>query len=133
LHAVAFVESFIDARRTDGTTHEAAAVLIEAVHVTDDRQAGARLQEQWRDLGLAVPLVVLESPSRAATTALLGYIGFLQSHTHPRTLVTVALPETVPTRWWHPLVRNYFASRLKLTLLSRPGVAVLSVPLALQD
>jgi hypothetical protein len=132
LHAVAFVESLVGEPTRDGETHEP-AVVVEAVHVTDDRQAGVRLQQQWRELGLVIPLVVLESPSRAATPALLEYIEFVQDGAHLRTVVTVALPETAPTRWWHPLMRNYLASGLKLALLSKPGVSVLSVPLALQD
>jgi hypothetical protein len=43
------------------------------------------------------------------------------------------LPETLPTRWWHPLLRNYLACRLKWTLLFRPGISVLSVPYYAQD
>jgi hypothetical protein len=133
LHAVAFVDSLVGSAGRDAQSNGEPQVAVEALHVTDDREAGMRLQQEWRDLELEVPLVVLESPSRAAAPALLSYIDFLQGRSHLRTMVTVALPETVPTRWWHPLIRNYFASRLKLTLLSRPGVSVLSVPLALPD
>ncbi len=101
--------------------------------MTDDRDEGQRLQRHWQDLGLAVPLVVLESPNRAPAATLSQYIAFLQRESGLRTVVTVAIPETVPTRWWHPLFCNYFASRLKLALMPRPGVTVLSVPLAVDD
>jgi hypothetical protein len=80
-----------------------------------------------------VPLVVLESPNRAAAEALQDYIDYLRSESPGRIMVMVALAETVATRWWHPLVRNYFASGLKFALLGRPGVTVLSVPLAVRD
>lgn len=33
--------------------------------------------------------------------------------------ITVIVPEVLPTRWWHPLVHNYFAWRLKWILLFR--------------
>jgi amino acid transporter len=132
LHAVAFILSLVGDQAPQ-VRGERSRVLIEAVHVTDSREDGTRLQGHWQDLGLAVPLVVLESPTRAAAPALLRYISFLQRQAGVRTMVTVAIPETVPTRWWHPLVRNYLASRLKLALLTQPGVAVLSVPLALPD
>lgn len=107
--------------------------VIEAVHVTDNREDGERMQRKWRELELNVPVVVLESPNRAAAGTLVQYIEFLQTGSGLRTIVTVAIPETVPTRWWHPLVRNYLASGLKLALLSRPGVTVLSVPLTVHD
>jgi hypothetical protein len=133
LHAIAFVESLVGLAARDGQSIGEPSVIVAGLHVTDDREAGVRLQQQWRDLDLEVPLVVLESPGRAPAPAMLVYIDFLQDRSRLRTMVTVALAETAPTRWWHPLIRNYFASRLKLTLLSRPGVSVLSVPLALPD
>ncbi len=77
-------------------------------------------------------VVVLESPARETTSALLRYIDYVQSSSS-RTLVTVAIPETATWRWWHPLVRNYLGSRLKLELLSRSDVSVMSVPLGVRD
>jgi amino acid transporter len=134
LHAVAFVRSLVGSQPPpDGTGDSASRVVIEAVHVTDDRKDGARIQQEWRALDVGVPLVVLESPNRAAAPALQEYIVFLQRDSPGRVMVMVALPETVATRWWHPLVRNYFASGLKFALLGRPGVTVLSVPLAVRD
>lgn len=129
LNAIGYLLSLLGQGLADGKQR----AVIEAVHVTDDPEEGRRLQQEWAKLRLTVPLVVLESPERATTTALVQYIQFLQNQSGVRTIVTVAIPETVPTRWWHPLVRNYLASGLKLALLSRPGVTVLSVPLAIHD
>jgi amino acid transporter len=134
LHAVAFVVSLVgDQKAAAETNDKPSRVVIEAVHVTDDRKDGARIQQEWRRLELGVPLVVLESPNRAAAEALQDYIDYLRSESPGRIMVMVALAETVATRWWHPLVRNYFASGLKFALLGRPGVTVLSVPLAVRD
>ena len=52
--------------------------VIEAVHVTDNREDGERMQRKWRELELNVPVVVLESPNRAAAGTLVQYIEFLQ-------------------------------------------------------
>ncbi|MBV9580049.1 MAG: APC family permease [Chloroflexi bacterium] len=106
---------------------------IEALHVTDDLEAGAKLQQDWQSLGLPVPLVLVESPRRDTTAALLQYIAHAQRESDGRTQVTVVIPETTTRRWWHPLVRNYLGSRLKLELLSRPDVSVMSVPLTIND
>jgi amino acid transporter len=107
--------------------------VVQAVHVTDDRDAGERLRQDWTTLQLDVPLVVLESPYRATTEALLAYLALLEQLGPERTTVTVVLPETLPFRWWHPLLRNYLAWRLKWALLFRPNTVVVSVPLRVPD
>jgi len=81
-----------------------------------------------------VPLIVIESPSRAAAEALIQYVQFQQrTDGVQRTQVSVAIPETAPTHWWDVFVRNYLGSRLKVALLSRPEVSVWSIPLLLKD
>jgi hypothetical protein len=103
------------------------------VHITDNREDGVQLQREWHQTQLTIPLVVLESPYRATTDALLRYLDYLAREQEGRTLLTVVLSETLPTRWWHPFLRNYLAWRLKWALLFRPGVTVLSVPLLVRD
>lgn len=137
LHAIGFVLSLVSECPADGQPvrrghRSRSGTVVEAVHVTDDREAGRGMQREWQSLELPVPLVVLESPEREATAALLRYIEYVQSSTG-RTLVTIAIPETAARRWWHPLVRNYLGTRLKLELLSRSDVSVMSVPLGVRD
>jgi hypothetical protein len=106
---------------------------IQAVHVTDDHEAGRQAVAEWNAARVGVPMVVLESPYRATAEALLRYIDLLQAEHGPGAVVTVVLPETLPTRWWHPLLHNYLAWRLKWALLFRPGACVLSVPYFVRD
>jgi hypothetical protein len=130
LNAVAFARTLI------GGSHDGRRPVprpIEAVHVTDDQQRGARVLAEWNAMRLGVPMVVLETPYRATAEALLRYIDLLQHEHGAGTAVTVVLPETLPTRWWHPLLRNYLAWRLKWALLFRPGTSVLSVPYVVRD
>jgi hypothetical protein len=47
---------------------------------------------------------------------------------NPRDLVVVFVPEYVVNRWWEGMLHNQSALRLKLRLLSIPGVVVTSVP-----
>ena len=96
---------------------------VEAVHVTDDLREAADLRREWDALELGLPLVILESPFRADAGALIRYVDLVQKREDPDTFVTVVLPELLPTRWWHPLVHNYFAWRLKWLLLFRPRTA----------
>jgi amino acid transporter len=106
---------------------------IEAVYVTDDRSAGEALRQQWDRLQTGVPMIILDSPYRATASALLKYLDVVQKREPPHTFVTVMLAELQPTRWWHPLVHNYFAWQLKWLLLFRRGTAVTSVPYAVRD
>jgi amino acid transporter len=106
---------------------------VEAVHVTDDTQRGEELRRHWQELETGVPLVILDSPTRSTLGALLRYLDFVQKHVEPHCFVSVIVPELLPTRWWHPLLHNYFAWRLKWSLLFRRRTAVTSVPYEARD
>jgi hypothetical protein len=106
---------------------------VEAVHVTDDRAQAEELRREWDSVHPGVPLVILESPIRDPSGALLKYLDFIQKHEDPQCFVTVILPELRPSRWWHPLLHNYFAWRVKWVLLFRPRTAVTSVPFEIKD
>jgi amino acid transporter len=98
-----------------------------AVHVSDDEQDIERLQAKWRLWGDRVPLEIINSPYRSLVPPLLRYIDGMQ-HSLPADTVIVVLPEMVATRWWHNLLHNQTALRLKAALLYRPGIVVVSVP-----
>ena len=134
LNAVAFARTLRGAVDSVGNGgHPGGPTGIEVVHMTDDHDDGARVVAEWNALRLGVPMVVLESPYRETAEALLRYIDLLQHERGPNVIVTVVLPETLPTRWWHPLLHNYLAWRLKWALLFRRGTCVLSVPYFVRD
>ena len=62
---------------------------------------------------------------------LLRYIDAIDNQRSDDTLLIV-LPELVATRWWHQLLHNQTALRLKAQLLFRPGTVVINVPYHLQ-
>ena len=51
---------------------------------------------------------------------------------HNDDTIIIVLPELVATRWWHALLHNQTALRLKAQLLFRPGTVVINVPYHLQ-
>jgi hypothetical protein len=102
-----------------------------AVHVCDDADHITRLRRRWDVWGNHVPLVIIESPYRSLVRPLLAYIDAVDRQITDRTLVIV-LPELVATRWWHQLLHNQTALRLKAALLFRPGTVVINVPYHLQ-
>ena len=104
---------------------------VVAVHISDDEEDIARLRAKWEIWGNHVPLEIIESPFRSLVRPLLAYIDALDKQVRDDTLIII-LPEMVATRWWHQLLHNQSALRLKAALLFRPGTVVASVPYHLQ-
>ncbi len=96
------------------------------VDETDTR----RIQKQWEEYDVGVPLTVIESPYREITRPILDFVKSLRRNA-PRDVVTVFIPEYVVGRWWEHLLHNQSALRIKGRLLFEPGVMVTSVPFQL--
>jgi hypothetical protein len=105
---------------------------VRAVYVNMDHGSTATLEEQWRQIGGGVPLVVLDSPYRSIMEPLLEYIEDVR-RASPGSFVTVVLPEFVPARWWHHLFHNQRALLVKGALLFTPDTVVTSVPFHLKE
>jgi amino acid transporter len=104
---------------------------VRAVYVNVDPAVTERLQGDWKQWGLGVPLVVLESPYRSLMEPFLEYIEQVDAE-HPDDFLTVVLPEFVPAKWWHHLFHNQRALLIKGALLFKPNVVVTSVPFHLR-
>lgn len=102
-----------------------------AVHICDDEGHIERLRAKWDVWGNHVPLEIVESPYRSFIRPLLRYIDAVDRE-HRGSTIIIVLPELVATRWWHQLLHNQTALRLKAQLLFRPGTVVINVPYHLQ-
>ena len=100
---------------------------VSAVFVSDDPIKIAAIRHDWDEWGNHVPLVVIESPFRAVIQPFLTYLDEV-SNLHPDATMMVFIPELVAIRWWHGLLHNQTALRLKAALLFRPGTVVVNVP-----
>ncbi|HLL69489.1 MAG TPA: APC family permease [Micromonosporaceae bacterium] len=98
-----------------------------AVTVATSDEDVRRLQEQWAERTIRIPLTVLDAPYRDITTPVLQYLARLRQD-GPRDLVVVYIPEYVVGRWWEQLLHNQSALRLKARLLFQRRVMVVSVP-----
>jgi amino acid transporter len=114
LRAIAYAQ----ATRPDTLT-----CLTVNVDETDTR----RIQQQWEEHDIGVPLTVIESPYREITRPIVEYVK-ARRRDAPRDVVTVFIPEYVVGRWWEHLLHNQSALRIKTRLLFEPGVMVTSVP-----
>ncbi len=100
---------------------------LEALYVAVDEHDSQRLQKEWFDKAIDVPLVIRESPFREVTRPVLEYVRNFPRESE-RDVVTVIIPEFVVGKWWENLLHNQSALALKGRLLFQPGVAVISVP-----
>ena len=98
-----------------------------AVYITDDEAHIKEMREKWQRWGNHVQLQIIESPYRSVVRPLLNFLDAIEDQLKGNTLMVV-LPELVQTRWWHQLLHNQTALRLKAALLFRPGTVVINVP-----
>ncbi len=103
---------------------------LRAVTVASDEVADG-LPREWRDRGVPVPLVVIESPYRETVRPVVRYVHQLLRE-NPGDVVSVVIPEYVVEHWWQNLLHNQTALRLKGRLLFEPSVTVTSVPWVLR-
>ena len=100
---------------------------LQALYIAVDDEESRRLQQEWEEKGIDVPLVVRESPFREVTAPVLDFVRNFPREGE-RDVVTVIIPEFVVGKWWEQLLHNQSALLLKGRLLFQPGVMVTSVP-----
>lgn len=89
------------------------------------------MKNKWDNLFPDVCLIVLESPYRSITQPLLEFIDEIHDE-HPDGIITVILPELVPSKWWHHLLHNNTALFIKGLLLFKKGIVSTSLPFHLR-
>ncbi|MEV5710605.1 APC family permease [Actinoallomurus sp. NPDC052274] len=100
---------------------------LTALSVATSPEEADRLEREWAERDIPVPLTILDSPYRDITGPVLDYVARIRVRS-PRDVVCVFIPEYVVGRWWEHLLHNHSALRLKARLLFRPGVMMTSVP-----
>ena len=97
-----------------------------AATIAGDAEQVLALQTTWAEMGIDIPLVVVDSPYREFTRPAVDYIRSL--HPSADHTVTVIIPEFVVEHWWENVLHNQNALRLKAALLGVPWVVVISIP-----
>ncbi len=98
-----------------------------AVSVATDEEDHQRIERQWEEHHIDVPLEVLYSPYRELTKPVMRYVDELDAR-YDNDFITVVIPEFVVHHWWEHLLHNQSALILKGRLLFRRGTVVTSVP-----
>jgi hypothetical protein len=110
---------------------QAISPSVKGVYVELDPEKTRRLEEKWGKWGMGIPLVVLNSPYRSLLTPFLDYLDHLLA-LGDNHMVTIVIPEFIPSRWWQHLLHNQTALLVKGALLFRKRVVVVDVPFHLK-
>jgi hypothetical protein len=104
---------------------------VKALYLVTDPEEVPRVISDWYERRMGVPLVLLEAPFRDLGSPLLDEVR--ASTSVGDTIVTVVLPELVPSHWWENALHNQTALFFKRLLLFEPNVVVTSVPFHLRS
>ncbi|MDO8682852.1 MAG: APC family permease [Armatimonadota bacterium] len=94
---------------------------VRAIHVETDPVDTAIMEQRWEQWGGGIPLIILESQYRSLVKPVLEYLQEVKRE-HKNTIITVIIPEFVPTKWWHKLLHNQSGILLKFALLFQRDV-----------
>ncbi|MCU1407509.1 MAG: DNA-binding protein [Glaciihabitans sp.] len=100
---------------------------IEAVHVSIDDAETAKLEKQWIDQNIQIPLRVIASPYREISTPLITYIKGRREE-HGSEVVTIYTPQFIVGHWWEHPLHNHKARRIRHKLMLVHGVVLALVP-----
>lgn len=105
---------------------------VTAVHVALDPEEEQKIRAKWETWGDGVRLVLVPSPYRALVEPMLDYIRSIAKLRQPGEMLTVVVPEFVPTRAWHNILHMNTAFFLQLGLLGLRNVVITEVPYHLE-
>ena len=102
-----------------------------AVYIETDPERSQQLKSKWEEWSHGVPLVILNSTYRSLISPIMRYLDAVQAERRKH-LITVIVPEFVPTKRWHQLLHGNNGLLLKLALMGRKDVVVTNVRYYLQ-
>lgn len=104
---------------------------VTAVYVDLDAESTEKIRRKWNEWGCGIPLVILSSPYRSLMQPLLQYIDEVEAR-YDDDVLTIILPEFVPSKWWQYMLHNQTGLQLKAALFFSRGKVVTSVPYHLE-
>lgn len=99
---------------------------IKAMSIQTEPGHAAQLTSEWSDLGIDMPLEIVDSPYRDLISPLLRELRELKPN--PNDVVGVVVPEFVVRKWWQGLLHTQTAFFIKSALLFEPDIVVIDVP-----
>ena len=98
-----------------------------AVHVAITEEDSAKLQKEWAEHDIPIPLVIIDSPYRTYTSPVTAFIKKYRAN-NGSAVVTVYLPQFIVGHWWESILHNRRSRRLAQQLMLVHGVTITLVP-----
>lgn len=106
---------------------------IIAFYVSFTDEDEDKIQVKWEKWNPGVRLVVFKSRYRTVIRPLIEFIDRIDTNTSKSNNIMVLLPQFVTKKWWHRLLHNQSANRIRKALQSRKDIAVTTIPYHLKD
>ena len=127
-----FVSSVHDATiRAVNYARSIGAAETRAIYFDLDPDEAHRIEEQWFDRRLGIPLDIVEAPFRDLTGPMLDEVR--RFTTRSDTVVNVVIPEFLVNKWRHYLLHNQNALFIKRLFLYEERAVLTSVPFIVED
>ena len=101
---------------------------VTAIHVSIEPEETEKVQAKWETWGQGTRLVIVESPYRLFLEPLLDYLGDIIASRQPNEIVTIVVPQFVPSGRVYNVLHMQTADMLRKELLNKPGVVITDVP-----
>jgi amino acid transporter len=98
-----------------------------AVHVAITDEDAAKLQREWAEHDMPLPLVIIDSPYRTYSSPVSTFIKKYREN-NGSAVVTVYLPQFIVGHWWESILHNRRSRRLAQQLMLVHGVSITLVP-----
>ncbi|OCT11390.1 amino acid permease [Paenibacillus pectinilyticus] len=99
-----------------------------AFYVSFSDEEEEAMQEKWQIWDPGVRLVVFKSRYRTIFKPLVEFIERIDTHVSEKQSIMVILPQFIPKKWWHRLLHNQSAARIRSKLQSDKDIVVATVP-----
>jgi hypothetical protein len=101
---------------------------VTAVHVSLEPGDTEKVRKKWETWGGGTRLVIVASPYRLFLEPLLIYIEEIISARQPNEIITIVVPQFIPSKKAFNVLHMQTADMLRKELLSKPGVVITDVP-----
>lgn len=101
---------------------------VTAVHVSIDEDESNKIKQKWETWGDGVRLVILDSPYRLMIEPLLEYIEELNQNRLENEMITIVVPQFVPSRFWTNALHMRTADTLRKVLMGQKDIVIVEVP-----
>ncbi|WP_256865538.1 APC family permease [Paenibacillus sp. 32352] len=106
---------------------------VVAFYISFSDEDEEKMEKKWEQWNPGVRLVVFRSRYRTIVKPLVDFIERIDAHVKEKQTIMVLLPQFVAKKWWHRLLHNQSAYRIRSRLLKEKDVVVATVPFHLSE